>query len=346
MRYLFLSVTALCGLSKAEDIPLGTYVGSYGDDGSGYSKVVMTVKPGLVADFKFDSNWSGYGSAEPLTGECLNTPYLVSMRNPPHFTFHLGPQDACIQGLVDKWNAQTQASHFLGAPFNFWYTHGEDRMDTGESLGYNIIIVRQPVAVDIEEIAVRFDALMSNIAAEIRDANEQVSSDASAEDNGVAESKQDDDQENEENSASDEDDQDEEHGAHYLNAVMQLNEDLEDQDEQNWDQLVERDEGTNEWRGFVGYEGDDYEMDQLNTLIQQEEDEQDSFGSGHSEDGEGDQEEGFDAPENSASNSDQGDNEEEQSDDVNDNDDDDAPEYQESESNQETTVAPENVGAE
>lgn len=343
MRYLFLSVAGLCGLSKAEDIPLGTYVGSSGDDGSGYSKVVMTVKPGLVADFKFDSNWSGYGSAEPLTGECQDVSYEVSMRNPPHFTFHLGFKNACIQGLVDKWNAQTQSSRFLGPPFNFWYTHGEDRMDTGESLGYNIIIVKQPV--DIEEIAVRFDGLMSNIAAEIRDANEQVSSNANADD-GVDESKQENDQEDEENSVSDEDDQEEdEHGAHYLNAVMQLNEDLEEQDEQNWNQLIERDEETNEWRGFVGYEGDDYDMDQLNALIQQEEDEQESFVSGDDED----EQDRFGQYEDRDDEQEKEDNNEE-SDDVNDDDDDeeedDAPEYQESGSDNETTVAPENVGAE
>ena len=149
----FLAHSALASSLRGSDgvdedsiiVPLGKYAGTVhgSEEHSGTSRASLHLKTTSTLDITFSSDLSVYGSAEPLEGACEDVDYVVSARTYPAFIVQVGSDNECIQALVEKWASQiTTAVKPEGPPFNFWYSAGNEYLETGYSFGYSFVLTK------------------------------------------------------------------------------------------------------------------------------------------------------------------------------------------------------------
>ena len=125
-------------------VPLGKYAGTYQgirEDSSGSSHVTLNIKSATTLDFTFHSDASIYGATEPLIGSCEDVNFFVFARNYPAHSLVIGSENECMQALADRWTSQISTAIAIEGPaFHFWYSAGNDYVETGYSFGYTIIL--------------------------------------------------------------------------------------------------------------------------------------------------------------------------------------------------------------
>jgi hypothetical protein len=201
MRTFFISAISV-GLLSASSLPgyehnnpfvplgrySGTTVGSVALTGS--TRLSLTLKTAEELDFSFTSDFSAYGSVDPLVGDCENVVYSVEPVSEKSYTVLIGADNECMQNLIEKWNSQIQTpTKILNVPLRFSYYAGNDHMESKESFGYSINVERVVDEIEMVDLSKR-----NSNEATVSSANVFSPEESTTNEDGQADVREDDDQ--------------------------------------------------------------------------------------------------------------------------------------------------------